>query len=186
MNLTTDLPPNVYDKCSNLLINNYNNNCDSFGIVVQSLNMGEFAVHLIDTINSFVASNPYIDVCLFSLNKTLPIIIPNCAIFSNADLNNYQYNIIVTDIPTWQACDKSPAKNKFFYFYDIHILPKVPKELIKKINESNYYIFSRTAAHNKQLEKAGFKVCNQFCEKISTDDILKTVKEILNANDRTK
>jgi len=136
------------------------------GFVVSNLNDNEFAYKLLHNINKYLSENLDTEISLFCSDKSIPVITPLCPIYSLSDINSYGGDIIVSDFPSWQMSLNNYASKKFFYVYDVSILNKIPKELVEKVNNSNYIMFSRTPKHNEVLRKIGFKVSDFVLEEI--------------------
>lgn len=129
----------------------------SIGFVLHGTSACEQAFFLIKQGNDFLQKNYTTNLCVFSMNRELPILQPNFAIFNTMDLQNFYGRLVATDIPTWQAACNSPSKEKYLYIYDIKRLHQVPTELIQKINESQFKIIARTKNHALYLKTMGFQ-----------------------------
>ena len=129
---------------------------NSYALIMHCINGAELPFLAFKSINEYLTNNVYDEVLVFAMEKDFPIVKPNFAIFHSIDVNQYNGTVIATDIPTWQASLQSPSNNKFLYIYDVNRL-NIPKELISKVNESEFKIFSRTNTHNSFLKNLGFK-----------------------------
>ncbi len=147
------------------------------GFVLHNLFTSEIAAKTILTSNLLLEENPYVDISLFYMDKRLPIITPKFAIYSSNEINVYSGTLVATDITSWQASLNSPSLSKYLYLYDVNMAAMAPKDLIKKVNDSNFKIISRTPKHIDYLKKLGYNMENRSFFDISKEMIMGLMNE---------
>lgn len=141
----------------------------NMAFVVNSLHDNEFAYKLVHSINTVLSKRYDIEISIFCSDKNIPILQPICPVYSLASLTTYDGPIVCCDFPTWQSSLSNYATKQYVYVYDVGILQKIPKELVKKINDSGYDIFSRSPKHNECLQKLGIKTIDKFLKDIDIE-----------------
>lgn len=155
-----ELPKETLDSIKLLKFNNGK----SIAYVLHTIMAAELPFEIINGVNEHLGRNPYDEVCLFSLNREMPIITASMSIFNNMELNTYYGKIVATDVPSWQASLVSPSQAKFLYIYDVKRLFNIPRELVDKINRSGFKIFTRNKVYADALVKMGFVVQSYYME----------------------
>jgi hypothetical protein len=169
------LPEAAVNRADKILFNSYQKN-KSLAILFHSLMGGELPLFAIDSVNKYLKVHSYDEICLYSMNKDLPVLCPNCAVYNTTEIFNFTGHILATDIPSWQVSLNSPSKNKCLYIYDIMRLNNIPKELVDSINKSKVKIFTRTAEHVNYLRKLGFNVEDKTIKYFDIGEICKILQ----------
>lgn len=151
-------PDIVYEK-TNVFIEDSLVKTPRMGVIINNLNNNEIVYKFIRNSNQEMRLGD-IEISCFSSDKSVPVITPLFPIYSITQITGYSGPIVATDLATWQMSQNNYASKRYLYLYDIGYLSKIPKELVQKVNDSDYVIFSHTDKHNQYLKKLGFNVSN--------------------------
>jgi hypothetical protein len=168
------LPQQSIEVARNQLLNY--SNLNSLCFVSSFVTGSELSFYLLKEINSHIEKFPYYEVCLYALNKELPVLHAQCAIFSSIELSSCNKVLFALDVPSWQASLISPSQHKYLILYDVKMLEKISPELINKINESRYVVITRSKKYADFLKKMGFtNIIDKYLPEFSLDSIRKDI-----------
>jgi len=149
----------------------------SLAFVTSFVTGSELSLFLLKGVNSAIHNDPYHEICVYSLNKELAIVTPDCAIFPSIELATCDKIIVALDVPSWQSSLVAPSRYKYLYLYDIKMVEHVVPELINKINDSDYRVIARNKKHAEYLKKRGFR---NIIDKCVPEFSIQALKDIIN------
>jgi hypothetical protein len=123
------------------------------GIVCYSLCQSQMSYVLLQNINAYAAKNPYFEICLYNLQKELPILVPHCAIYQAHDLNTHEGPLVAADPNSFFAAQIASAAKLYYYVYDVALLKYISSTDLEKIRTSGAKFFTRSKDHIKFLKK---------------------------------
>lgn len=149
-----------------------------FGIFLSKFNQSQMAFGLLKNLNEFFGKPQNIDIYLYTLEHSLPIIVPPTSLFQRPHLENHEGHLVVTDFQTWQQAIRIDGAKVLFYVYDLLYLSMMPANLLREIQDAGTVCFSHTTAHNNILEKMfKFKVPNKVCHTFNIEQLIGVVRE---------
>lgn len=149
-----------------------------FGIFLSKFNQTQMSFGLLKNLNEFFGKPQNIDVYLYTLEHSLPIMVPPTSLFQRPHLDNHEGHLVVTDYATWQQAIRVDGAKVLFYVYDLMYLSLLPANLLEEIRFAGTVCFSHTTAHNKILEKMfRFKVTDKVCLNFDLDQLIGVVRE---------
>ena len=150
---------------------------DKLGILTPDLGYSQLTFQLITGVNSALADNKFLDICVFIENVVQFSWYPNFPIMTTYYAYSYPYQLFATSLTTAKKLIEFPlCKNKVFYIWDMEwtqIKDKEYDEIASIYKDPNLELVARSTNHAKYIEKCWDRPVSHIVEDFNIIDLMK-------------